>query len=157
MSGIVYSGCEWARSLLSMRNDFGVYILPNFTPSGRPSVHRGLYAIFIEKLFSIYPRDQIYVSNLHVRTKDRVGSLERMFAFLGLGELFSEDLWVREEGLCFIKIVTWTGMSYRISMSAMVGQAGGVLWLGAPHIQHYCYCHFCFTATISISTSITDT
>ena len=53
----------------------------------RPAVQWGLYAIFIEKLFGIFPREQIYVNNLHVWAKDRIGSLERLFSFMGLGKL----------------------------------------------------------------------
>ena len=58
----------------------------------RPLVQWGIYAVFLEKLFRLYPREHIYVSNLHVWSKDRAGSLERLFYFLGVGESISETL-----------------------------------------------------------------
>ena len=52
-----------------------------------PRVNVGLYAIFLENVFSIFPRKHIYINNLDVYAQDRIGVLERLYSFLGLGEL----------------------------------------------------------------------
>ena len=120
------------------------YMYSSFPLQGSPRVNVGLYAIFIENVFSIFPRKNIFVNNLDVYTRDRVEAFESLYSFMGLGELNKSGPWfnIKTSSIQYRKShcgdVTVVRLSHLHNGISYTGKMSSLYWIGPWWVESPC-------------------